>query len=198
MAQVEFLFDVGSPYSYLAYYELQKIAARQKAEILWRPILLGGVFKATGNSSPASLPAKSRYMRKDLQRWAAYYQTPYQDNPAFPINTLLLMRGAVGMQKRGTADLLNYLNVIFKAMFTEPRDLNDPQNVAKTLQDAGIDPQLVLNLANDEEVKNQLKANTEAAVARGVFGAPSFFVGNELYWGQDRLQFVEAALAKGA
>lgn len=194
MAQVEFFFDVISPYSYLAYYELQKIAARQQAEIIWRPVLLGALFKATGNSSPIEIPAKRRHALSDLKRWAAHYQTPFQMNKAFPFNSLHLMRGAVGMQMKGNGELLRYLDVVFKAMFGDPRNLNDPAELAKTLDESGIDSQMVMGLIEDESVKARLKANTEEAIARGLFGLPTFFVGQDMYWGQDRLLFVEEAL----
>lgn len=195
MAQVEFFFDVISPYSYLAYFELQKIAVRQQADIIWRPVLLGAVFKATGNSSPIEVPAKARHAMVDLKRWAAHYQIPFRMNKAFPFNSLMLMRGAVGLQMRDPALFLNYVDVIFKAMFGEPRNLSDLQEVEAVLKEAGIDPQLVLSLAEDEAVKTKLKTDTQDAVARGVFGLPTFFVGQDMYWGQDRLLFVEQALA---
>lgn len=194
MAQVEFFFDIISPYSYLAYYELHKIAEQQQAEIIWRPVLLGAVFKATGNSSPLEVPAKARHAMVDLKRWAAHYQIPFRMNKAFPFNSLMLMRGAVGLQMHQPALFLNYLDVMFKAMFGEPRNLSDLQEVEAVLKDAGIDPALVLSLAEREDVKSKLKADTQDAIARGVFGLPTFFVGQNMYWGQDRLLFVEQAL----
>lgn len=198
MAQVELFFDVGSPYSYLAYYELPKVAARHQADIIWRPVLLGAILKATGNSSPATVPAKRNYSSKDLKRWAARYQIPFQHNQFFPINTLQLMRGAVGMQMHESKDFLKYLDAVFNGMFREPRNLGEPEEFVRTLKEAGIDPDLVLKLAAMDEVKNKLRTETEAAIDRGLFGAPTFFVGNEMYWGQDRLLFVEEALAKSA
>lgn len=196
MAQVEFLFDIGSPYSYFAYYELQKIAARHQAEIIWRPILLGAVLKAAENAPPIQVPAKGRYMLSDLQKWATHYQLPFQMNPVFPVNTVPLMRAAIVMQQQGQEAFLHYLDVAFKAMFVEPRNLNDPQEVAATFKEAGLDPDLMQQRISEDEIKNKLRANTENAVARGVFGAPTFFVGDEMYWGQDRLLFVEEALSK--
>ena len=191
---VEFFFDFGSPYSYLAYKALPGIAAAQGAQIVWRPMLLGGVFKATGNHSPVEIAAKGKWLQQDLQRWAARYGAPFRNNPHFPINTLVLMRGAAGMQMRGT-DFPKYLETIFHAMWEEPRNLGDPQELAAVLRQAGFDADAFLALANDPAVKEQLKNNTEEAVARGVFGAPTFFVGTEMFWGQDRLDFVAAALA---
>ena len=192
---VEFYFDFGSPYSYLAYKALPAIAAARGAQIVWRPMLLGGVFKATGNHSPAEIPAKSRWMQQDMQRWAARYGAAFRSNPHFPINTLALMRGAVGMQLRG-ADFHAYTAAVFHAMWGEPRNLGDPAELAAVLRQAGLDADAFAALANDEAVKAQLKKQTEEAVARGVFGAPTFFVGDEMFWGQDRLDFVAAALAR--
>lgn len=195
MKKVEFFFDVGSPYSYLAYHQLPKIAKARNAEIVWRPMLLGGVFQATGNSSPATVPVKGQHSTIDLERWAKYFDVPFQNNPNFPINTLLLMRGATGMQMRGDAAFQGYLSAVFSAMFEKPHNLNDPSELAAVLDAAGIAPSLVLELASDATVKEKLKQDTQEAVARGVFGAPTFFVGSDMYWGQDRLHFVDLALA---
>ena len=192
--QVEFLFDVGSPYSYLAYHQLPKIAKAKGATILWRPVLLGGLFQATGNRSPIEVPAKGRYSMIDLQRWANVYGVRLTMNPHFPINTLSLMRGAVAMQMRSDAEFQRYLAVIFNAMFEVPRNMNDPAEVAAVLQAGGFDPTSFMDLISTSEVKAKLKTNTAESVARGVFGAPTFFVGEDMFWGQDRLQFVEAAL----
>lgn len=193
--QVEFLFDVGSPYSYLAYKQLPKIAAAQGAQILWTPVLLGGIFQATGNHSPAEIPAKGLHSNIDLQRWAQHFGVAIEMNPNFPINTLQLMRGAVGMQMRGEAEFHTYLDAVFNAMFGKPKNMGQPDVVASVLTDAGIDPALFLTLVNDPAVKDALKKNTTEAVQRGVFGAPTFFVNGDMYWGQDRLHFVEAALS---
>ena len=192
--QVEFYYDFGSSYSYIGYKALPGIAAAHGAQILWRPMLLGGVFKATGNHSPAEIAAKSKWMNQDLQRWAARYGATFARNPHFPINTMTLMRGAVGMQMRGL-DFPKYAEAIFHAMWAEPRNLGDPQELAVVLRQAGFDADAFQSMVNDPAVKEQLKKNTEEAVARGVFGAPTFFVGEEMFWGQDRLDFVAEALA---
>ena len=192
---VEFFFDFGSPYSYLAYKALPAIAAAHGAQIVWRPMLLGGVFKATGNHSPVEIPAKGKWLDRDLQRWATRYGAPFRHNPHFPINTLVLMRGAAGMQLRGM-DFPKYMETVFHAMWGEPRNLGDTQELAAALRQAGFDADAFLALVNDAQVKDQLKKNTEEAVARGVFGAPTFFVGEDMFWGQDRLDFVAEALAR--
>lgn len=195
MKQVEFFFDVGSPYSYLAYHQLPKIAKARNAEIVWRPMLLGGVFQATGNSSPMTVPMKGKYSMTDLERWARYFDVPFEHNPYFPINTLHLMRGATGMQMRSDEEFHRYLSAVFSAMFEKPRNLAAPEELASVLEAAGMSPLLVLELTKDDKVKEKLKQDTQEAVSRGVFGAPTFFVGSEMYWGQDRLHFVDSALA---
>jgi len=191
---VEFFFDVGSPTAYLAYTQLPAIAAACGAQIAWRPMLLGGVFKATGNASPVSVPAKGRWMNQDIQRWARRYGVAFAFNPHFPINTLTLMRAAVGLQMREPAEFLRYLDITFGAMWRAPRNLGDAEELAQTLRDGGFDPAHIAALPADPEVKARLVANTEEAVARGAFGAPTFFVGEQMFFGQDRLDFVREAL----
>lgn len=193
--QVEFFFDFGSPYSYLAYKELPRVAARTGATIVWRPMLLGGVFKATGNHSPMEIPAKRQWSDGDLDCWARRYGVPFRLNPHFPINTLALMRGAIGYQRKGEAEFHQYVDAIFTAMWETGRNLNDPVEIGKVLVAAGLDPREALAMLDDAEVKADLKRVTEEAVARGIFGAPSFIVGDKLYWGNDRLLFVEEQLA---
>ena len=193
---VEFLFDVGSGFSYLAYHQLPKIAQAQGAGIVWTPVLLGGIFQATGNKSPAEVPAKGRYSNIDLQRWAKAYGVTIQMNPDFPINTLALMRGAVAMQMRGDEVFQPYLRAVFSAMFGKPRNLNLPAEIGAVLTEAGFDPAEFMQLISDQRVKDRLKENTTGAVARGAFGAPTFFVGEDMFWGQDRLEFVAEALSK--
>ena len=191
---VEYFFDVGSPTAYLAWTQLPKIAAETGATIAWRPMLLGGVFKATGNASPVTVPAKGRWMNDDIARWARRYGVPFAFNPHFPINTLTLMRGATGLQMRRPGDLPRYLDVVERAMWEAPKDLGDPAVLAATLAAAGFDADEFAALVADPEVKAKLIATTEEAVARGVFGAPTFFVGDAMFFGQDRLDFVREAL----
>ena len=193
---IEFLFDFGSPTTYLAHTQLPKLAADTGAQIQYVPMLLGGVFKATGNQSPVMVPAKGRWMGEDLPRFARRYGVPYQFNPHFPINTLTLMRGAVGLQMRDPQRFMPYVNAVFRAMWVEPVNLGDPTVLASTLGAAGFEADSFMPLVGDAEVKAKLIANTESAVARGVFGAPTCFVGREMFFGQDRLDFVrEAATA---
>lgn len=192
--QVEFFFDVGSPASYLAWTQLPALCAAAGAELVYRPMLLGGVFQATGNASPAAVPAKGAYTSMDLARHARRYGVPFQSNPFFPIITLTLMRGAVGVQRQQPERFQDYLRAVFQALWVDAQDLNQPALVAATLQAAGFDPAQVLQWANDAGTKAQLRATTEEAVARGVFGAPTMFVGTEMFFGQDRLDFIREAL----
>lgn len=192
---VEFYFDFGSPTSYLAYTQLPGICAEAGAELVYRPVLLGGVFQATGNASPIAVPAKGRYTLIDMTRFARRYGVPMKMNPHFPINTLTLMRAATGIQLRQPERFEALLTCVFKGMWVDALNLGDPAVLGPLLAEAGFDPQALLALTAEQEVKDALKANTEAAIKRGMFGAPTFFVGNEMFFGQDRLDFVREALA---
>ncbi|MHC8358266.1 2-hydroxychromene-2-carboxylate isomerase [Pseudomonas sp. LB3P81] len=191
---VEFYFDLGSPATYLANTQLPKICAQTDSQLIYIPILLGGIFKATGNASPATIPAKGLYMFQDLDRYARRYGVPLKFNPNFPINTLMLMRAVTGMQLRHPERFQAFIDCLFHAIWVEGRSLDDPATVASVLAQNGFDPNEVLALTADEDVKAALKDNTEKAVQRGVFGAPSMFVDNQLFFGQDRLDFVLGAL----
>ena len=193
-SKVEFFFDVGSPTTYLAWTQLPGLCAHCGAELVYRPMLLGGVFQATGNASPATVPAKGRYMDADMARFARRYGVPLARNPFFPVNTLMLMRGATGAQLRAPERFQDYLRAVFHAMWVEPQNLNDPAIATAMLAAAGFEPAEVAGWIGDAEVKTALRATTEEAVARGVFGAPTMFVGDALFFGQDRLDFVREAL----
>jgi len=192
---IEFLFDFGSPTTYLAYTQLPRLAADTGARIDYVPMLLGGVFKATGNHSPVTVPAKGRWMWHDIQRFARRYGVPFTHNPHFPVNTLPLMRGAVAFQMKQPQRFMPYVDAMFRAMWVEPANLGDAAVLAAKLRSAGFEPDEFQALVGDADVKARLIANTESAVARGVFGAPSFFVGDQLFFGQDRLDFVREAAA---
>nr|WP_294972055.1 2-hydroxychromene-2-carboxylate isomerase [uncultured Pseudomonas sp.] len=192
---VEFYFDFGSPTSYLAYTQLPAICAEAGAELVYRPVLLGGVFQATGNTSPIAIPAKGRYTMIDMLRFARRYGVPLKMNPHFPINTLTLMRAATGVQLRQPERFEALLACVFKGMWVDALNLGDPAVLGPLLAEAGFDPQALLALTAEQEVKDALKANTEVAIKRGMFGAPTMFVGGEMFFGQDRLDFVREALA---
>ena len=198
MKSVEFYFDLGSPYSYLAYYRLLQIAEQQEIQIVYKPILLGGVFKATGNRSPIEVPVKGVYSILDMQRWAEYYQIQMQMNPHFPMNTLTLMRILTGVQLLHLEKFEQVLKLLFDAMFGTPQNLNEPAVLAEVLKPSGFSVEDIMSMVQSDVVKQKLITETEQAIQRGIFGAPTFFVGDEMYWGQDRLHFVEQALNKAS
>jgi 2-hydroxychromene-2-carboxylate isomerase len=192
---IEFWFDFGSPTTYLAQTQLPRLARETGAQLIYEPMLLGGVFKATGNASPVTVPAKGRWMNRDIARWAARYGVPFTFNPHFPINTLTLMRGATGLQMRQSPEAFTrYVDAVFEAMWVQPCNLGDASELAAVLAKAGVDADTFAALVADPEVKAALVAQTEQAVARGVFGAPTCFVGDEMFFGQDRLDFVREAV----
>ena len=193
--EVEFFFDVGSPASYLAATQLPGLCRAADATLIYRPMLLGGVFQATGNASPMTIAAKGRYVFDDLARYAKRYGVPLKMNPYFPINTLLLMRGAVALQLRQPDRFLAYVDAVFRAIWVDAQNMNDGSIVAGVVQRSGVDAASVMADVSDPDVKSTLKATTEEAVARGVFGAPTFFVGTTMLFGQDRLEVVRELLA---
>ena len=194
MKTFEYWFDFGSPAAYLAWTQLPQLQADTQASALYKPMLLGGVFQATGNHSPATIPAKGKYTFIDFARFAKRYGVPLNTNPHFPINTLTLMRGAVGLQLGNDLRFMAYCDAMFKAIWVDALNMNDPAIVAAALTKAGFDPLALLALTNEQSTKDALKAATIEAVEKGVFGAPSFFVDNQLFWGQDRLDFVKESL----
>jgi 2-hydroxychromene-2-carboxylate isomerase len=190
----DFYFDFGSLASYLAHTQLTKICAETGASVTMLPMLLGGVFQATGNASPMSVPAKGRYVYTDMKRFADGYGVPLNMNPHFPIITTTLMRGATALQMRGDAQLQTYMDTIYQAIWVDAQNLNEPTVVGAVLAKAGFDPAAMMAMANEQATKDQLKSVTMRAVERGVFGAPTFFVGEQMFWGQDRIEFVKTAL----
>ena len=196
MPRFEFFFDYGSPYSYLANSRLPGLAERTGAELHYRPMLLGGVFKATDNRSPALEPceAKRSYGFLELRRWIAHLGVPFGGNPHFPINTLLLMRTTVAAQRAGVFEPFH--RAVYPAFWADGENLGEPEVVARVVEKAGLDAHALLEGAGDSAVKAELRTTTEEAVARGAFGAPTFFVGDEMFFGNDRLDFVERALVE--
>ncbi len=191
---VEFFFDLGSPASYLAHTQLPDLCRETGATLVYRPMLLGGVFQATGNASPAMIPAKGRYMIRDLARFAERYGVPMRFNSHFPINTLTLMRLLVAVQMHQAERFDDALQALFKAIWVDGLNMGDPVRVAEVLTAAGFDAQALQEQIAEPAVKDALKATTEEAVKRGVFGAPTCFVNGEMFFGQDRLEFIREAL----
>lgn len=195
---LEFLFDFGGPNSYLAHKSLPAICARTGAELVYVPILLRGLFKLTNNQAPmmryAETPAKQNYEMLEFDRFVKAHALPFKMNPRFPINSLYLMRGAVAAQRLGCFAL--YVDTVMAAMWEDGRDMGYPEIVRQVLDRAGLNSAALLALADDPDVKAELMANTEAAATRGAFGVPTFFVGEEMFWGKERLGQVEAVLTK--
>jgi 2-hydroxychromene-2-carboxylate isomerase len=191
----EFWFDLGSPAAYIAWKRLPAFEKRTGATAIHKPMLLGGVFKAQGNASPVTIPAKGKWILADLGRAAQKDGIPLSYGPSFPINTLPLMRAVIGTQMRAPARFTALVDALFDAMFATPKDLREPAVIKQVLETAGFDATQMLELTGDPEVKQALIKNTEEAVAKGIFGAPSFIVGGTLFWGQDRMDAVAEALA---
>jgi len=194
MKTFDFYYDFGSLAAYLAHTQLPKMCAETGASANLLPMLLGGVFQATGNVSPMTVPAKGRYAFMDFKRFADGYGVPLNMNPHFPIITTMLMRMVTALQTKNDPRMQNFMDVVFQAIWVDSLNMNDPAIVGQVLTDAGFDSAALLAMANDQATKDQLKAVTTKAVERGVFGAPSFFVGEEMFWGQDRMEQVKAAL----
>jgi len=198
MQTVEFHFDFGSPNAYLAHCVIPRIEARSGARFRYVPVLLGGVFKATNNRSPmqayADIPAKLAYERLEMQRFIARHGiNAFQRNPFFPVNTLQIMRGAVAADIDGT--LAAYVAAVFHHMWEAPKKLDEPDIIKAALDESGLDGARTLERIADPAVKAGLVHNTEASVARGCFGSPTFFVGEAMFFGKDRLRDVEEAIA---
>jgi 2-hydroxychromene-2-carboxylate isomerase len=195
--QVEFHFDFGSPNAYLSHRVIPAIEARTRAKFHYVPVLLGGVFKATGNRSPAEAFAgirnKPEYERLETERFIRRHRIEgFTRNPFFPVNTLQMMRGAVAAEIDG--DLQRYVEAMFHHMWEAPKKMDDPAVFRDALTASGLDADAVLARTQDPAVKAKLIANTEMSVARGAFGSPTFFVGDAIYFGKDRLRDVEEAV----
>ncbi len=195
--KVEFLYDFGSPNAYFAHRVIPQIEARTGVKFLYVPILLGGVFKMTNNKSPvvqfADIKNKLAYDRLEIDRFIQKHGlTKFHWNPNFPVNTLGIMRGAVAAEMDGVA--APYIEAMFRGMWEEGRKLDDPAVIIATLKEAGLDGERLAAQTQAQAVKDKLLANTEPAVARGTFGAPTFFVDGEIYFGKDRLRDVEDAI----
>jgi 2-hydroxychromene-2-carboxylate isomerase len=194
---IDFIFDFGSPNAYLAWKVLPEIAARTNAQLNLIPCLLGGLFKLTGNQAPmtafGNVKGKLEYERLETQRFIAKHGIrAFRFNPHFPVNTLLIMRGLLAARRAEVFDL--YLETVLKAMWEEEKKMDDPAVVADVLRAAGLDAKALLDAAQDPVVKADLAASTNAAAARGAFGIPTFFVGEEMFFGKERLGQVEEEL----
>jgi 2-hydroxychromene-2-carboxylate isomerase len=199
MANVEFIFDFGSPNSYFAHRVIPDIERRTGAKFVYVPALLGGIFKLTNNKPPMiqfqGIKNKPEYEALEMRRFVArHHLDSYQFNPHFPVNTLKIMRGAVAAQEAGV--LAPYVEAVFHFMWETPRKMDDVDVIRDSLRESGLDADGLLALSESPEIKDRLMRNTADAVERGVFGSPSFFVGRELFFGKDRLREVEEEILR--
>lgn len=200
-ADVEFLFDFGSPNAYLCHQVLPALEQRTGVKVRHVPILLGGLFKLANNRSPmvayAEVPNKLAYQRLEMQRFIARHGlTRFRFNPHFPVNTLKIMRGAVAAQGLGL--LAPYADAMYAAMWEQGRNMDDEAEIRAVLAAAGLDAAAILERAQAPEVKAELQGNTQSAHDRGAFGSPTFFVDGQIYFGKDRLREVEEAIVAAA
>jgi 2-hydroxychromene-2-carboxylate isomerase len=194
MVKVEFHFDFGSPNAYLSHLVIPEIEKRTGAKFEYVPVLLGGVFKLTNNRSPAESLAgiknKPQYERLETTRFIQRHGiTRFQGNPFFPVNTLMMMRGAIAARSLGVFE--RYVNEMYRHMWAEPKKMDEPEIFRAALVEAGLGPEKLFELIQTKEVKDQLLENTSRSVERGTFGSPTFYVGNEIFFGKDRLRDVE-------
>jgi len=199
MRNVEFLFDFGSPNAYLCHKLIPALESRTGVAVAYVPILLGGPFKLANNRSPleafAAIPHKLAYERLEMRRFVARHGlADFRFNPHFPVNTLQLMRGAVAAQTLGCFEA--YVDTMFAAMWERGLKMDDPATVATVLAESGLDAQRLMQAAQEPDVKARLMADTQSAHDRGAFGAPTFFVGDEMFFGKDRLRDVEEEIVR--
>ena len=190
---VTFCFDFGSPYSYLAYNNLNSIK-EAGGEVTIMPVLLGGIFKATGNQPPATVQKKGEYMFKDINRWSKKLDITFKMNPYFPILTVPHMRGAVLAQRENILE--KYMQVMFEAIWVKAMNLNDQEILTNIAEKSGIDPNQFAEEISSDEIKNKLKENTEFAISKGSFGVPTYYLDDEMFWGIDSVKFLLDDLKK--
>jgi 2-hydroxychromene-2-carboxylate isomerase len=196
--RVEFLFDFGSPNAYLSHLVIPAIEKRQGVKFAYLPVLLGGVYKLTNNRSPgeslAGIKNKPQYNQLETERFIRQHAiTSFRSNPFFPVNTLMIMRGAVAAKRLGLFE--RYVDEVYRHMWSEPKKLDDPAVLKAALLESNLPADRLFELVQTAEVKDELLANTQRAVERGTFGSPTFFVGDDIYFGKDRLRDVEEAIA---
>ncbi|GBD39027.1 2-hydroxychromene-2-carboxylate isomerase [bacterium HR37] len=192
MKKVEFYYDIASPYSYLASTQVEKVCQRCGAELDWRPFLIGGVYKETGNRAPLEVPNKKAYMIVDLKDWARYYGVELNFPELFPLNSLKVMRGAIVAKEIGR--IRDYTHKMFRLYWVEGEDLSKDEILRKGVEAIGMDANWFMKRIGDQDVKDKLREETSKAVSRGAFGAPTFFIGERMFWGNDRLMLVEEYL----
>jgi 2-hydroxychromene-2-carboxylate isomerase len=191
-AQIEFYWDSASPYTYLAATQIEALAARHGARVVWKPFLLGKAFEATGNRAPATIPAKGKYLFQDLRLWAQHYGVPFKFPKVFPVASLTSLRIACSL---ADAEIGRWALAVMQAYWAENQDIGQPDVLKAVAASLGWDGDDLVTRAQTPPVKDKLKANTEEAVQRGVFGAPTFFIGEAMFWGNDRFELMEEVLS---
>ncbi len=194
MAELEFFFDIVCPYAYLGSTQIERVAAEHGATVVWKPFLLGGVFRALGvadDQSAVMSPAKQRHNLQDMQRWAAHFGVPLVMPASHPQRTVLALRAILG-----SGDIIAAQRALYLAYWRDGEDITDEGVVTSVLDRAGLAGARAVERAKTTAIKTELRERTDEAVARGVFGAPTVFVGDEMFWGQDRLHFVAKALQR--
>ena len=186
---VDFYFDFVSPYSYLAGTQVEGLAERTGAEVNWIPFLLGGVFKATENRATLTPKGKGASMVFDLEMWSKHYNVPFMMNSNFPFSPISALRMAIAADEKGS--LLAFSKKVFDACWAHNTDISDGETLVKLAGEAGLDGEKMLEMTKDQAIKDKLRANTEEAVSRGAFGAPTFIVDDKLFWGNDRILLLE-------
>jgi len=189
---VDFYFDFSSPYSYLASTRIEGICDKYDAQLEWKPFLLGGVYKETGNRAPLEVPSKKKYLIKDVQDWARYYGVVLNFPELFPLNSVKSMRGALVAKEHGMIG--DYTHSLFKLYWVDGKDLSQDEVLKIAISELGLDGDAFIERISDQLIKDNLRKETEEAIKRGAFGAPTIFVGDEMFWGNDRLIFVEELL----
>lgn len=189
---VEFYYDFSSPYSYLASTRIEGICDKYDAQPEWKPFLLGGVYKETGNRAPLEVPSKKKYLIKDVQDWARYYGVELNFPELFPLNSVKSMRGALVAKEHGIIG--DYTHKLFKLYWVDGKDLSQDEVLKIAINELGLDGDEFIERISDKLIKDNLREETEEAIKRGAFGAPTIFVNGEMFWGNDRLVFVEELL----
>lgn len=194
---IDFYFDFSSPYGYFAAVEIDKLAAKYSRSVNWHPILLGPIFKALGTNSLANIPVKGDYSRHDMERTARFHNIFYKAPSQFPIGTQVAARATLWVQQTQPAKAVDLIKTLYSAYFTEDIDISVPENVLRIAADNGIDRAALEVALGTPELKEQLRAATEAAGKAGVFGSPFMIVDGEQFWGFDRFTQLEAFLKNG-
>ncbi len=193
--EIEFFFDIGSSYSYLAATQMAALETRTGVPVRWRPFLVGAVFKAAGNEMPARVPAKARWMLEDMARWSTHYGIPFKMPSRFPLLTLRTQRALAAAERAGLP-IPVFAQALFRAYWGEDQDVTSDLVIGAAADQAHLDGAAIIAAIDSQETKDRLRATTDEAVQRGAFGAPSMFVGDALFWGNDRIGLLEEHLAR--